>query len=59
MTEVAKSKWVEIFRGKGKGTAAVVWGATARSEIVLALSQLDFQTFWINHDQSAEVSFAC
>ena len=20
-----KSKWVEIFRGKGKGTAAVVW----------------------------------
>ena len=29
-TEAGKSRWVEIFRGKGKGTGAVVWGGSIR-----------------------------
>eukprot|EP00439_Symbiodinium_sp_Y106_P026266 s2293_g3.t1 len=39
--EVAKSKWVEIFRGKGKGTAAVVYATPEEaSQAVSALNGL-------------------
>lgn len=37
--EAGKSKWVEIFKGKGKGTAAVVY-ATAE-EAAEAISKLN------------------
>merc|ERR1712187_365037 len=36
MNQAGKSKWVEVFSGKGKGTAAVAYGTTEETAAAIA-----------------------
>ncbi|OLQ00117.1 hypothetical protein AK812_SmicGene17245 [Symbiodinium microadriaticum] len=43
--QVVKSRWVEIFRGRGKGTACVVYGSSEEAHTPVVVSGVSLDIF--------------